>query len=88
MEGLRPMRGFLAYVSGCATVGVLTLIHPDSARWFALAILGVLFVASAIPRRKNADDCQAFGDWYVENYAQPSAEVGGKPSRETGASLR
>ena len=43
---------FLAYVTGCTIIAALTLIHPDNARWFALAILGVLFVCSALPRRK------------------------------------
>lgn len=45
------MRGFLAFFVGCAIVAALTLIHPDNARWVALALLAVLFVASAIPRR-------------------------------------
>ena len=45
--------GFLAFVAGTATVCALTLIDPSTARWFALAILGVLFVCSAMPRRKE-----------------------------------
>ena len=47
------MSGFLAYFTGCAIVAGLTLIEPDNARWVALAILGVLFVVSAMPRRKE-----------------------------------
>ena len=47
------MKGFLAFLTGCATVAALSLIDPSTARWVALAILGVLFVASAMPRRKE-----------------------------------
>jgi hypothetical protein len=42
------MTGFLAFVAGCSVVTGLTLIHPDTARWPALAILGVAFVVSAV----------------------------------------
>lgn len=45
------MIGFLQFLLGCAIVAALSLIHPDDARWFALAFMGVLFVATAIPRR-------------------------------------
>ncbi len=43
--------GFLQLALGCAIVAALSLIDPDDARWFALAFLGVTFVATAIPRR-------------------------------------
>lgn len=45
------MKGFLQFALGCAIVAALSLIHPDDARWFALAFMGVLFVATALPRR-------------------------------------
>ena len=48
------MIGFLQLALGCAIVAALSLIHPDDARWFALAFLGVAFVATAIPRRVQA----------------------------------
>ena len=47
------MIGFLQLALGCAIVAALSLIHPDDARWFALAFLGVAFVATAIPRRQR-----------------------------------
>lgn len=46
------MKGFLAFLTGCSIVATLTLIEPEHARWVALAILAVLFVASAVPRRR------------------------------------
>ena len=47
------MTGFLTFVTGCAIVASLSLIAPDTARWVALSILGVLFVVTAIPRRRR-----------------------------------
>lgn len=48
------MIAWLTFALGCAIVAALSLIHPDDARWFALAFAGVLFVATAIPRRVQA----------------------------------
>lgn len=47
------MKGFLAFFAGCSIVAALTLIPPEHARWVALAILAVLFVGSAVPRRRT-----------------------------------
>lgn len=46
------MKGFAAFTLSTALVCALTLVNPDQARWIALGLLGVAFVASAIPRRK------------------------------------
>jgi len=39
------------FTAACAIVAGLTLIAPEHARWIALGLLAVVFVASAIPRR-------------------------------------
>lgn len=57
---------WLTFALGCAIVAALSLIHPDNARWFALAFMGVLFVATAIPRRESKPG---------RRLAQPSRET-------------
>ena len=39
------MTGFLTFLTGCAIVASLSVIAPDTARWVALSIFGVLFSA-------------------------------------------
>lgn len=46
-------RGLPLFVSACAVVAALSVLPPAHARWLALALLGVVFVASAIPRRRS-----------------------------------
>jgi len=45
------MRGFLVFFAGCTTVAGLSLIDPNTARWYALAGLGLLYVVSVVHRR-------------------------------------
>lgn len=48
------MRGFLAYLAGCATVAGLTLIDPETARWLVLGLfVAVVYVVTAVPRRNQ-----------------------------------
>ena len=44
-------RGLAIFLTACAVVAALSILPPEHARWVGLSILGVLFVASAIPRR-------------------------------------
>lgn len=46
------MRGFWIFFIGCLVVAALSTIDPNSARWYALSLLGVLYVVSALPRRR------------------------------------
>lgn len=46
-------RGFPLFLATCAVIAALMVIPPEHARWIGLSLLGVVFVASAIPRRRR-----------------------------------
>lgn len=47
------MRGLPLFLAACVVIAALAILPPEHARWIGLALLGVLFVASAIPRRRR-----------------------------------